>query len=177
MSKLFLALLVVFFLYSGGYSQNQTVINVRSEIVFAKKAYKIFYSATPDATVSDSIVISDVLGNIEDCFVQRKDDNLIIVYASNGTNKVTHGATLSFEKYILKEGKFKIDNRSVLYYASNINIRSFRYAFFKDRIEFKCKDNPSIAVSYDNIVRFSSMSEFKKAIVNDLIKCECPATL
>lgn len=127
--------------------------------------------------MSDSIVISDALGNIEDCFVQRQDDNLMIAYASNGTNKVTHGTTLTFEKYVLKEGKFIMDNRSVLYYASNINIRSFSYAFLKDRIEFTCKSNPSISVKYDNFLNFSSMPEFKKAITNDLGKCECPATL
>ena len=144
---------------------------VRSETFFSKKIYKVFYPSILKSKTRDSIVISDALQNIEDCLVQRNGNVLAIAYISNGTNKVTKGRTLNFERYIMKTDKFILDNHSILYYAAGFLYQRFSYAF-KGTLQFICRTNPGDIFSY-NLLEFDSMEMLRDRISDDLKRSAC----
>jgi hypothetical protein len=159
--------LVLLFLCNSISAQTDTII-VKPDNKYSTKRYKIYYCQDiSNKSYSDSLIIENFFYDILECAIAEKDNSIIVFYATDGTNKVTAGITLHFERYIIKAGKLNFDNKIVLPYGGSYKLRKFKYEIKGENIFFTKKNEQGQAFKYDMLL-YTKLEDLKKIIYRDL---------
>lgn len=155
--------------FSTGFGQLNAIV-VRKDSVFFK-SYTLFFFYHEGEKI-DSIQIWDPLQDILDLYIGQDGNSVLVVYASDGTNKITKGITLTFVRYELADGKAIAASKSMLLWAANAKIRRFRYSYFNNQLVFTDRKNGTCSYVY-KLFDFPNTSALVSKISTDLTNSPC----
>lgn len=155
--------------FSTGFGQLNSVV-VRKDSAFYKSYSLFFYGQ--DGDIIDSVLIWNPIQDILDLYISQDANSLFVVYASDGTNKMTKGITLTFVRYELADGKAISASKSMLLWAANAKIRRFRYSYFNNQLVFTDRDNGTCSYVY-RLFDFPNTPALVNKISNDLTNSPC----
>lgn len=116
-------------------AQNQSVTVKREGNVFTSYLLLLEQGGINEKIVKDSLRISVPFQNIDELKYSTVNEELFVVYESNGTNRTTRGTTVTIMRYELKENSFVLDDKVTIAKGANPAIRTVSFSVDKNYLQ------------------------------------------
>jgi hypothetical protein len=145
------------------FAQNQSV-KVRKETnFFTSYVLLLEQGDTQNKVVTDSLKIFIPFQDIQMLDFSVVNDELFVIYESNGTNRTTRGVTFTLLRYNLKEKRIILNDSMTIAKGANPEIRATNFSIYSSRL--KVTNKKQQIKEYD----ISSSQKYLN-LANDIIK-------